>query len=212
MIKLICLDCDGVLVSAKQIHYESLNAALSDVSKQYVIGYEDHLENFDGRPSRTKLELLNKRGLDRALNDKIWKLKQEYTSYYIKKLIKPEDYTEQVNCIRRLRGEGYELACASNSIYQTLSLMLQCAGYFNYLHYVISNEEVQYPKPNPEIYLRIFIKFGRSPKECLIVEDSEVGLKAAFDSSAFVMRVESPDDIQYNKIKMYTNFIDNMGR
>lgn len=209
MIKLICLDCDGVLVSAKQLHYESLNAALSDVAKKYVIGYEDHIENFDGRPSRTKLELLNKRGLDRALNDRIWKLKQDYTIQLIKDLILKKDYVKQVNCLKRLREEGYELACASNSIFKTLQLMLDCAGYTPYLHYIISNEEVEYPKPNCQIYLKTFVKFARSPRECLVVEDSEVGLKAAYDSGSFVMKVESPNDIEYERIKMYTNFIDN---
>lgn len=209
MIKLICLDLDGTLVDATQLHFESFNAALSDIAKNYVLSYDDHMSNFNGKPSKVKLGILNKRGLDPTLNDRIWKLKQDYTVQLIKDLILKKDYVKQVECIKKLRQEGYELACASNSIFKTLQLMLDCAGYTPYLHYIISNEAVEYPKPNPEIYLRTLVKFGRGPKDCLIVEDSEVGLKSAIDSGCFVMKVESPNDIQYEKIKMYTSFIDN---
>ena len=209
MIKLICADCDGTLINAKQIHYESLNAAIYEVAKSYVIGYEDHLENFDGKPSRVKLAMLNKRGLDQNLNDRIWELKQGYTTHFIKELIHKEDYVNQVECIKRLNRDGYELACASNSISKTLNLMLECAGYTPYLHYIISNEEVTNSKPSPEIFLRTMIRFNRGPSECLIIEDSDVGCESAIKSGSFLMKVESPNDIQYDRIKMYTNFIDN---
>ena len=204
MIKLIILDCDGVAVSAKEIHYESLNAALSDIAPNYVIGYDDHIANFDGRPSRVKLSILNNRGLDQNL----WKLKQDYTTFFIRKLINKDDYINQVNSIRKLKELGYKTACASNSIFETLKLMLDCAGYTPYLDYIISNEGVKNPKPNPEIYLRTFIKLEEDPRNSLILEDSNVGIEAATRSGGWVMKVESPKDVTFENIKMYLNFID----
>lgn len=51
MIKLIIFDLDGVLVEAKEIHYETLNTAILDVTKQtsMVISWEEHLSIYDGR-------------------------------------------------------------------------------------------------------------------------------------------------------------------
>ena len=48
MIKLIIFDLDGVLVDAKELHYESLNLALESVDAKYVIGREEHLSTYDG--------------------------------------------------------------------------------------------------------------------------------------------------------------------
>jgi beta-phosphoglucomutase-like phosphatase (HAD superfamily) len=45
MIKLIIFDLDGVLVEAKQIHYDALNKALGE---KYAISWDEHLSIYDG--------------------------------------------------------------------------------------------------------------------------------------------------------------------
>jgi beta-phosphoglucomutase-like phosphatase (HAD superfamily) len=45
--------------------------------------------------------------------------------------------------------------------------------------------------------------FGVSPKDTLIIEDSEVGLASAYASCANVMKVDGPQDIIYEKIVSY---------
>ena len=45
MIKLVVFDLDGVLVEARDIHYEALNLALAEVGEQYVIGRAEHLSS-----------------------------------------------------------------------------------------------------------------------------------------------------------------------
>ena len=55
MIKLIIFDLDGVLVDAKEIHYQALNKALSNIDKKYVINREEHITTYDGNTTFTKL-------------------------------------------------------------------------------------------------------------------------------------------------------------
>ena len=55
MIKAIIFDMDGVLIDAKEWHYEALNNALQLFG--YKISREDHLATFDGLPTREKLRL-----------------------------------------------------------------------------------------------------------------------------------------------------------
>ena len=77
-IKAIIFDMDGVLIDAKEWHYEALNKALS------LFGYEisryDHLITYDGLPTKDKLKMLSmERGLPEKLHPYINQLKQKYT-------------------------------------------------------------------------------------------------------------------------------------
>ena len=71
----------------------------------------------------------------------------------------------------------------------------------DYLDLVISNEDVNLPKPNPEMYLLAMKNFKLMPKECLIVEDNDHGVKAALASGAHLLRVTSPDDVSLERIE-----------
>ena len=75
MSKLIIFDLDGVLVEAKEIHFDSLNLALKDIDEKFVISWEDHLKNYDGLKTYDKLNLLSKyKGLplDKNILDKVY--------------------------------------------------------------------------------------------------------------------------------------------
>jgi ASC-1-like (ASCH) protein len=73
MTKLIIFDLDGVLVEAKQIHYDTLNQALKEIDEKYVITEAEHLSIYDGLKTTQKLELLTKnKGLHPEFYDDIW--------------------------------------------------------------------------------------------------------------------------------------------
>ena len=80
IIKLVIFDLDGVLVDAREIHYEALNRALARCGNKYIIPREEHLSTYDGLPTLKKLQRLTRdKGLDPADHDKVWKAKQEET-------------------------------------------------------------------------------------------------------------------------------------
>ena len=56
MIKAVIFDMDGVLIDAKEWHYEALNNALKLFG--YKISRHDHLVTFDGLPTRAKLQMM----------------------------------------------------------------------------------------------------------------------------------------------------------
>ena len=64
MIKLVIFDLDGVLVDARELHYEALNKALSSIDKKYIIQRDEHLSTYDGLTTTKKLKMLsNNKGL-----------------------------------------------------------------------------------------------------------------------------------------------------
>ncbi len=70
MTSLVIFDLDGVLVKAKEIHFNALNDALESISPEFCISYSEHLNIYDGLKTRDKLKLLNKnKGLSVADHD-----------------------------------------------------------------------------------------------------------------------------------------------
>ena len=67
-----------------------------------------------------------------------------------------------------------------------------------YIDFLYSNQDVNNPKPNAEIYMRCMIKAGVSPDETVIIEDSHIGRKGAIRSGGVLCGVEIPDDLSYN--------------
>jgi len=200
MIKLIIFDLDGVLVEAKQIHYETLNRALYEVSDsdKYIITQSEHLSTYDGLKTSQKLELLTKnKGLPTNSYDTIWNRKQDLTLKAISNL-KPD--TQLIVLFDILRQHGYKIACCSNSIRRSVLVMLSKIGLIEYMDLILSNEDVKNSKPHPEIYWKAMSIMSVLPEETLIVEDSPPGLLAASRSRANILRVDSPTDLVLSNI------------
>lgn len=198
MIKAIVFDMDGVLIDAREWHYDALNSALRLFG--YEISQDDHLELYDGLPTSKKLEMLsNRHGLPRELHGLINQLKQMFTMDIVQTSCKPTFNHEYA--LSRLSREGYQIAVASNSIKSTIQTMMTKAALDRYLTFFLSNEDVLEPKPAPEIYLTAFDKLGLKSVEVLVVEDNEHGIQAARASGAHVMVVKSPADVTYLTIK-----------
>lgn len=197
-IKAIIFDMDGVLIDAKDWHYEALNQALELFG--YKISRYDHLVTFDGLPTKKKLEMLSiERGLPKELNNFINHMKQEYTMKYVFMKCKPL-FCHQY-ALSKLKAEGYKLALGSNSIRSTIDTMLGKADLMKYMDFTLSNQDVSKSKPDPEIYNKAISKLGLSPKECLIVEDNQNGVKAALASGANLLKVETVYDVNYRNIR-----------
>jgi len=199
MIKAIIFDLDGVLVDARELHYEALNRALASIDEKYRINRDEHLSTYDGLPTTKKLELLTaNKGLPEDKYDEVWTAKQFQTREIIDKEFV---YDEKMRSIlRRLRDDNYRMAVCSNSIRETTKMMLVRKGLIEFVDFFISNQDVKRPKPNPEMYLSAMVKFGVGPKECVIVEDSHIGRQAVFESGAHLCAVKNTDDVEYEKV------------
>lgn len=193
MIKSAIFDLDGVLIKTKDIHYESLNDALREVSEDYVISKSDHLSTYDGLNTKDKLNLISERkGLSKLLHDKIWKRKQEITKDRLKTLNNNENLFDAISF---LAYNNIKIACCSNSIRESILICLDRLGILDFFDTIYSNEDVSMSKPYPEIYWRAMIDLGSMPEETIIFEDSPIGILAAKRSGANVYRIESPKDI-----------------
>lgn len=196
-IKAIFFDMDGVLIDAKDWHYEALNQALSLFGME--ISRYDHLVTYDGLPTKKKLEMLTlERGLPRALHDFINNMKQVFTFQLVYAKCKPT-FNHQY-ALSNLKAKGYKMAVCSNSIRKTMDVLFERAAITDYFDFYISNEDVKEAKPNPEMYLTAIKHFGFKPQECLILEDNDNGIKAAKASGAHLLIVADVNDVNLENI------------
>lgn len=204
-IKSIIFDMDGVLVDATEWHYEALNRALGLFGFQ--ISRYEHLSSYNGLPTRKKLEMLSvEKGLPVVLHDLLNRMKQVYTREEI--FAKCSPVFDKEYLISRLKREGYKLAVCSNSIRDSVELMIRKSGLFEYFDFLISNEDVQNPKPHPEIYLKAIEKLNCNPDEVLIVEDAPFGIQSARASGAYVCEVGSPLEVEYFRLRDFIRHIE----
>lgn len=203
MSKLIIFDLDGVLLDAKIIHYESLNKALAEFDSRYIITYEEHLRIFDGISTRKKLDLLTQtRYLPISLHEQIWRFKQTYTLNALQSLTEDK---KLIVILQQLKLQNYKIACCSNSIKDTIVTALGRKKVLEYFDLIVSNEDIDNLKPHPAIFWKTMIEFNCFPEDCIIVEDSPVGLLAANRSNAKVLRVKDPEDLTLKKITEFLN-------
>lgn len=197
-IKAILFDMDGVLIDAKDWHYEALNRALDLFGMP--ISRDEHLSTFDGLPTKDKLKILSSsRGLPQSLHKFLNNLKQKHTVELAYAKCKPLFHHQYA--LSHLAREGYRLAVCSNSIRSTVELMMHLSGLEDYLEFTLSNEDVANAKPHPDIYQLAYQKMNLQPSECLVVEDNEKGIKAAKAAQCHVMPVGTVHDVTYKRIQ-----------
>lgn len=196
-IKGVIFDMDGVLIDAKEWHYEALNQALALFGA--TVTRAEHEGEFDGLPTRDKLYRLTERnGLPSGLHGFINEMKQHYTMALIHQNCWP--VFQHQYALSQLKREGYRLAVASNSVRGSIETMLSRANLLSYLEFTLSNEDVSCGKPDPEIYLRAQHRLGLKPHECIIVEDNPHGIAAARASGANVLAVKDPSEVTWTRI------------
>lgn len=205
MVRAVIFDMDGVLIDAKEWHYAALNKALA------LFGHEisryDHLTTFDGLPTKKKLEMLSViHRLPPKLHSFINEMKQQYTMDLVHQQCKPLFIHEYA--LSHLKSKGYLLAVASNSVRNTVEVMMQKAALMQYLDVMLSNQDVENSKPAPDMYIKAMQELRVTPEETLVLEDNDNGVKAALASGAHLLRVKNVEDVTLSAILSAIDEID----
>jgi HAD superfamily hydrolase (TIGR01509 family) len=198
-LKAVLFDLDGTLCDCTEVHFDSFNKALKQVCS-FEIDKKDHLVNYNGLPTKKKLEklsvLLN---LNESDKQQIWELKQKFTKQSVLELLQTDK--EKQELLQYLKDKSIKLACVTNSILETTEIMLKQTGIYSYFDLIITNDMLISPKPHGEGYIRSMITFGSFPEETLIVEDSPVGEQAAKATSALIWKVVGFEEVNLNNFK-----------
>jgi beta-phosphoglucomutase-like phosphatase (HAD superfamily)/dTDP-glucose pyrophosphorylase len=198
-------DLDGVLIDSKEIHFDALNLALSEIDEYYTISKEDQATTFEGLSTKAKLDILSySRGLPKELHNVVWEKKQIYSSKMFQVFEKDE---ELIKLFKIIKSFNIKIGVASNAIRDTVIGSLKSLGIYTLVDYALSNEDVSNPKPNPEIYKLMISLLGSSPQKTVIFEDSDIGQAAARASLANLFPVTERKDISLSYISKAIEFL-----
>jgi len=190
--KAVLFDMDGVLIDARDWHYEALNQALDIFG--LMINRDEHLSRFDGLSTRQKLNMLSEDGrLPLELHSVIEAVKQDRTLRIAAQKCFP-NVSHQI-LISRLKHSGFKVGLVTNSIRKSTEFMLEYAGLLNFMDVVVTNEDVNQGKPSPDGYKLAMSKLGVLPSETLVVEDGDYGVMAATNAGIEVIRVVDPSQV-----------------
>ena len=201
MIDTVLFDMDGVLIDATEWHYDALNEALEIFG--FEIGREEHLARFNGMTTRKKLEILSlEQGLPRELHEIISEVKQDRTLRIAARKCFPT--AAHLILLSTLKNQGMKVGVVTNSIRMTTEFMLQYSGVAKFLDVLVTNEDVENPKPAPDGYLLAMKKLGSNPANTVVVEDGMHGIQAAKAAGARVVEVRDPGDVSLEILERIT--------
>ncbi len=130
------------------------------------------------------------------------RLRVEYKQVYSP--VHPVPYAELLNeqtepVMRELHERGVKCAIASSSYRELIDELVEIAGIADVLDYTISGHECSAFKPDPEIYLRAMKALGVDPAECLVIEDSPLGIEAGKRSGARVLALRPHEGVNLDQ-------------
>lgn len=144
--------------------------------------------------------------------EQILNLRYEVAQDYLKNKVDYKPHADEF--IRKLKEENFVLAIASTTrrdnmrIYQTQNEnILKKAAIDDYFSLVLTREDVKEMKPNPEVFLKVVEELKVKKEECLIFEDSLVGVEAAKNAGMEVVAMyDKYSDGEREEINKIANY------
>ncbi len=186
MLRVIIFDFDGIIADAEPLHLEAFRKVLRqdgiDISEKQ---YYDRYLALDDRTFFIEILKDSDRDFDDPMVEKYIEKKSTIFNKYLKEEIKLFPGVKEFVC---RMNERYLLAIGSGALKHEIEFILHnnCIG--EKFLVIVSAEDVQKCKPDPEVFLKVLQRINEilkpesdtvSPSECLVIEDSFSGIKAA---------------------------------
>lgn len=177
MNKLVIFDMDGVVVDTEPT-YREINAELYKELNVNITLEEQF--SFVGNGSRIIWTKIKDKGSLTQSVEELMEMsksrKYEYLSKFDAKII-PIEGIEKL--LSTLKTNGFAIAMASSSPRKNIEVILRKVKLINYFEYIVSGEDVERGKPNPDIFLKAAEKFKAKACDCTVIEDSNNGVTGA---------------------------------
>lgn len=179
--KLAIFDLDGTLFDTRRVNYLSYNKALQEYGEG--IGYEYFSQKCNGRHYSEFLPQIL--GGEQNI-DKIHRKKKRYYNEFLHECRENVHLFQILSCMK----SKYYIALV------TTASRMNCEELLNYFHrfelfdLIITQEDVEQKKPDPEGFLKAMEYFGIENSQAVVFEDSDVGVEAAERSGATVFVIK----------------------
>jgi beta-phosphoglucomutase len=177
------LDLDGVIVDSMPLHKQAWREYLRRIGRDS----EELIRTMHGR----KNEEILRDGLgESASAEEIFAHGARKEQLY-REMMQGQLADHLVPGIREflIRSQGIPIAVASNAERANVDFVLDGVGLREYFAVALDSSQVKRPKPSPDIYLLAAHELGLAPKDCIVFEDSEVGIAAGREAGMRVVGI-----------------------
>ena len=175
-IKAVIFDMDGVLVDSEPFHIQNEKMIFKklglDISDEEHTGYMGVATDVMWKMivSDKKLSLDIKETTALTIKESL---------YFLQSLPKIEPMPGLIGLLENLKQQQFPMAVASSSDPGTIEIILEKSGLRKYFDFAVSSVEAGKSKPEPDVFLYAAKLLNVSPENCLVIEDSKNGIKAA---------------------------------
>lgn len=209
MIRAVLFDLDGTLVQSERLKANSYAQAVQQVLKlpepdlRAVDAYKEIVGSAREVASR---HIMDRLGLEDGLRPLMTahnatEPAQVLTALRVRlydglvadpAVLRSHQWPHNVGLLRTSREQGCATALATMSTRAEALRVLEALEITSYFDAVLGREDVQNPKPDPEIYLQAAMRLDTPPTECMVIEDSPAGVQAALSAGMNVIAVATP--------------------
>ena len=165
-------DCDGTVVDSMPLHYRAWKAALAEWNCDFP---EDLFYAWGGKPVRNIIADLNQ---IYSLTMPVDSLAVRKEALYLAQLPSLKAIPEVVEHITAQHGR-IPFAVASGSRNDSVVGSLTAVGLLDRFDTIVSAGDYIHAKPAPDCFLLAAQRLGVAPKDCLVFEDTQLGIQAA---------------------------------
>jgi len=194
VVKAVIFDFDGVISDSEPSHFAAYNKVLADFGIQ--IKKEEYYAEYLGFTDYELFETLKKKFKTDYERTPIERL-VESKAVFFEKIIREADHLIEgiPELIEKLKSNNIKVAIYSGALPADIKIMLEDSGLADYFDVIVTADDVEKGKPDPEGYLLALKKLNGIPdvliaaKQCVVIEDSHWGIVAAKKAGMKVVAV-----------------------
>ena len=184
----IIFDMDGVLLDSEPMHQEIIYEVFQLEGISFDKAYIQTLTGMSAFPMWEKVKH------DAQRSESVEELIKFHRDYFFKRLpeVKVPLVPHVKDVLEKFKNEGKHLSLASSSGRKLIDIFTQQTNIAHYFEVIMSGDDVQYSKPNPEIFLKVAQRYGLSATQFTVIEDSTNGVKAAKSAGMQCVGFQNP--------------------
>lgn len=190
-LKAVLFDHDGTLVDSETVHGQMWQTIL----EQYAIefNHKDYQQRYQGQPSRLNAEQLCKDYPLPVEPHKLLRQKEQATKRYLSQQAFPL-MPGALLALQKLNRAGIQVAIVTGADRQAVNKTLVDHQLNQLISCVVSNEDVQYSKPAPDVYQHALDLLGFTPSQSVAIEDSQTGCQSAKAAKLHCIAITTQND------------------